>query len=335
MIWLVFGACLLVSFLFSGIEAGILSVNRVRLAHRVKQGDKASIILQGLLERTDRLLITVLVVTNLANIGALVILTRELVGYFGSYGYALALVVFLPMYLLGLELLPKSLFRRFPYRALVAIASPLRLVDTLLTPMHLVGQVVQRLLFGSRPPEQQRMFIGREEFRYLTEQGEQTGVLSRAEREMIGNVVDFRGIVARDVMTPPDPERRIPGTLPVKDFLEKSGTTGVDRWLVLDEKGVVTGIVSAFEVLLERRRDVSVGVYQRRVVTVSPQEPAYSVLRKLRAARAVMAIVRSAAEQAPAGVITWEALIRKLVATASQTPPGSGSAPAVSAGSAT
>jgi Mg2+/Co2+ transporter CorB len=49
-IWLLVVLCLLVSFVFSGIEAGILSVNRVRLKHRVKLRDRAALILELLLE---------------------------------------------------------------------------------------------------------------------------------------------------------------------------------------------------------------------------------------------------------------------------------------------
>ena len=36
MIWVAVVGCFLISFVFSGIEAGILSMNRVRLKHRVK-----------------------------------------------------------------------------------------------------------------------------------------------------------------------------------------------------------------------------------------------------------------------------------------------------------
>jgi CBS domain containing-hemolysin-like protein len=220
------------------------------------------------------------------------------------------------LYLLGLELLPKSIFRRFPYRALALFVGPLRVADVVLAPMHLLGRLVQKVLFGGRPLERQRMFIGREDFRYYAEQSEKTGALTRAEREMITNVVDFRGVVAREVMQAIDPTRCLPGTMSVRDFLEKSGASAHDRWLVTDDSGAITGIVSAFEVLLERRRDVSIGVYQRRVVTVTPQEPAYSILRKLRAARSVIAIVRGPNAATPLGQISWEELIRTLVAAA-------------------
>lgn len=309
--------CLAVSFIFSGVEAGILSVNRVRLAHRAKRREIAALKLERMLAKPERLLVTVLMVTNMANIFALVLGTPKLVSAFGNKGYVVALAVYLPLYLFGLELLPKSLFRRFPYRALAALSEPLRLVDLALTPMHMVGGVVQRLLFGGRPTGQQRLFLGREDFKYLTTEGERTGTLTSAEREMIHNVVDFRAVTAKDVMTPIDPACQIPANAHIGEIIGRTARRGNGRWLVRDDGGTVTGVVDEFEVLIEGRRDVNISVYQRRVVTVGPTEPAYSVLRKLRAARSGMAVVRGPGKH-PIGCVTWEDLIRKLVSAAAR-----------------
>ncbi|RYD70022.1 MAG: DUF21 domain-containing protein, partial [Verrucomicrobiaceae bacterium] len=202
MIWGAIFCFLLISFLFSGIEAGILSVNRVRLKHRVKIKDRAALKLNRLLEHPERLLVTVLVVTNLMNISALLLATQSLVARFGDAGYFYVLIGFLPIYLFGLEVLPKSLFRRFPYRALAAVAEPLRVADALLAPMHAVGWRLSRWIFGQRPPEQQKLFVAREDFKYLTIESEKVGALTPEEREMIHNVVDFRGVTAAEVMVP-------------------------------------------------------------------------------------------------------------------------------------
>ena len=312
---LVIALCLAVSFVFSGIEAGILSVNRVRLAHRAKQREPAALKLKRLLAQPDRLLITVLVVTNMANIFALVLGALSLHDALGRSGYVVALAIYLPLYLFGLELLPKSIFRRFPYRALAALSEPLRLVDLVLSPMHIIGGIAQRLLFGGRPPEQQRLFLGREDFKYLTNEGERTGTLTKTEREMIHNVVDFRGLTAKDVMVPLDPASQISADTPVGSLIGQASRRGREPWFLCDDKGNVTGVVDDFEVLLEGRRDVEASVYQRRIVQVGPNEPAYSVLRKLRAARSTVAAVRGPGTS-PIGRVTWEDLIRKLVSAA-------------------
>ena len=312
--------CLLVSFVFSGIEAGIFSVNRVRLAHRAKQRDRGARTLQGLLANPDRMLITVLIVTNLANIFALVLGTRLLVAKLGQYGYLASLAIYLPVYLFGLELLPKSLFRRFPYRALALLAGPLRFLDLLLTPIHWIGAGAQRLLFGAKPAVQQRLFLGREDFKYMTAESERSGLISKTEREMIHNVVDFRAVTAKDVMTPIDPGEVIRAEDPISRLLSSGSKRGAERWLC-DDGEKITGVVDAFEVLLDGRHDVDAGACQRRIVTVGPNEPAFSVLWKMRAARSTVAVVRGPGPR-PIGRVSWENLIRRLVSVVEQREPG-------------
>ena len=150
MIWLAILIFLLMSFTFSGIEAGILSVNRVRLRHRVKSGDKAAIKLDRLLSHPERMLVTVLLVTNLMNIFAVVLSTLKLVRLIGPAGYAVSGIVWLPVYLLGLELFPKSLFRRFPYRALAVFAELLRVTDLILSPLLWIGARLHGFLIRGR-----------------------------------------------------------------------------------------------------------------------------------------------------------------------------------------
>jgi len=40
MIWLLVALCWIISFLFAGIEAGLLALDPVRLRHRAKSGDR-------------------------------------------------------------------------------------------------------------------------------------------------------------------------------------------------------------------------------------------------------------------------------------------------------
>lgn len=315
MTWLAVALCLLVSFVFSGIEAGILSVNRVRLKHRVKLRDRAALRLNRLLEQPERLLVTVLMVTNLMNIFAITLTTGEFVARFGARGYPLVLAVFLPVYLLGLELLPKSLFRRFPYRALAALTGPLRLADLLLSPLHLIGSAVSGLLFKKRPAPERKLFVAREDFKYLTIESERTGALGKEERQMIHNVVDFRAVTARDVMLPLAQVRTIAAEADLADLLAAIRATGFERWPVVAAGGEITGLVQVFDVALDGRKRGRLEAFQRRIVKVAENEPAYSVLRKLRAARITVAVVSNAQGQ-QLGVVMWEDLVRRLVTMA-------------------
>jgi putative hemolysin len=292
MIWLAVLGCFCVSFVFSGIEAGLLSVNRVRLKHRLKHRDKAAITLNRLLEHPERLLVTVLVVTNLMNIFAITLATQQFVAWFGNAGYFAALAVFLPFYLIGLELLPKSLFRRFPYRSLASLCGPLRLADLALSPFHFVGYRLSKLLIGAHVGERQKLFVAREDFKYLTIESERQGALGKDERQMIHNVVDFRAVKATDVMLPLANVQTISANASIEDLIERSRHANIDR-----QPGSL------------------VESYQRRIVKVNANEPAYSIVRRLRAARVTLAVVLDTTGK-QIGVVAWEDLIRRLVTVA-------------------
>jgi len=315
MIWLAVLGCFLISFVFSGIEAGILSMNRVRLKHRLKHRDRAAIVLNCLLEQPERLLITVLIVTNLMNIFAMTLATQEFARIWGNLGYVIAFVVFLPVYLVGLELLPKSLFRRFPYRAVAALSGPLRLADLLLSPLHYVGYQISKVVIGQRPAERTKLFVAREDFKYLTIESEKQGTLGKDERQMIHNVVDFRAVKAMDVMLPLANVQTIPASAAIEDLIERSHAGNIDRWPLTSETGEIIGLVNVLDVAMDGRRRGVVESYQRRIVKVNYNEPAYSIVRKLRAARVTMAVVLDAAGK-QTGIVTWEDLIRRLVTVA-------------------
>ena len=202
MIWIL--AILLlwtISFFFAGIEAGLLSVDPVRLRHQVKQGRPAALRLDRLTKQPERLLVTVLLVTNFANILGLLILTKLLVSRCGNLGFVLALVIALPIYLFVLSVLPKSLFRRFPFRAVAKLGGVLEGASILLWPVLEIGEWARNLLLPRRA-EARRIFIAREELKQIAVQSEREGSLTSTERAMIHNVVDFRNVRAADVMVP-------------------------------------------------------------------------------------------------------------------------------------
>ncbi len=115
--------CWVVSFFFNGIESGLLSIDPVRFRQNLKRGVPAARRLDRLLKHPERLLATVLLFTNAADILGLLLLTRQLVRSYGNAGFLFALAIALPVYLFLLSVLPKSLFRRFPFRALARLAA--------------------------------------------------------------------------------------------------------------------------------------------------------------------------------------------------------------------
>src|ERR1041385_294216 len=312
MIWIL--AILLlwtVSFFFAGIEAGLLSVDPVRLRHQVKQGRAPALRLDRLTKQPERLLVTVLLVTNFANIVSLLLLTELLVARFGVLGFLIALVIALPFYLFVLSVLPKALFRRFPFRALAKLGGVLEGASILLWPVLEIGEGMRNLLLPRRA-EARRAFIAREELKQIAVQSEREGSLTSTERAMIHNVVDFRNVRAADVMVPLEKAVTVTAETPIDEALRLSAAHSIDRLPVISDDGEAIGLVNTLEILLDDSRRESLGRYMRRLVIARDAEPAYRIIQRLRAARLGLAVVIDA-QRKLIGIVTAEDAIKRLV----------------------
>jgi CBS domain containing-hemolysin-like protein len=313
--WLAILCCWTVSFVFAGIEGGLLAIDPVRLRHHVKQRSRPAIRLNHLLKHPERLLVTVLLVTNFADIFALLLLTRQFVRAFGYIGYLAAFVVALAVYMFVLGVLAKTLFRRFPFRALAALAGLLELTTAILSPVLSLGAVIGRAYLRRRPPEQRRLFAAREEWKQLAIESERQGSLTPAERAMIHNVVDFRAVKILDVMIPLPNVVSISPESSTEDLLARSIATGVDQLPVISAHGAATGVINVLDVLLDQHQPRGLLPYIRRVIATDETESAYRVIRRLRAARLSLATVLDAQKQL-SGVVTVDDMIKRLVRSA-------------------
>ena len=308
--------CWIISFFFNGIESGLLSIDPVRLRQNVKRRVPAAVRLNRLLKHPERLLVTVLLITNAADILGLLLLTRGLVRSFGYAGFAAALVIAFPVYLLLLSVLPKSLFRRFPFRALAHLAGVLEFVTILLSPLLKFGAWLGRLLLPDRAAKNARLFAGREELKQITIQSEREGSLTATERAMIHNVVDFGGVKVREVMLPLSKTVALQPNASTQEALDLSASSDLDRLPIVRPEGQPAGLISVFDILLEHNdENKPLSGYVRRIVTAREDEPAYRVIQRLRAARLGMAAVTTKGQRL-VGVVTTEDLIKRLVSSA-------------------
>ena len=306
--------CWVVSFFFNGIESGLLSIDPVRLRQNLKRGVPAARRLDRLLKHPERLLATVLLFTNAADILGLLLLTSQLVRLCGHAGYLLALVIALPVYLFLLSILPKSLFRRFPFRALARLAGVLELAVMLFSPLLEFGARLGKLVLPARAAKRARLFAAREELKQITTESEREGALTATERAMIHNVVDFSGVKVRDVMLPAAKVVALQPSSSTQEALKLSATCDVDRLPVVPPGGQPSGLVNVLDILLNQNGDKPLGDYVRRILTTTEEEPAYRIVQQLRAARLGLAAVVDQKKNF-CGIVAIEDLIRRLVSS--------------------
>jgi len=314
-IWLLVAGLCATSFLFAGMEAGLLSLDTVRLRHHVKQRTRGARRLARLLRRPERLLVTVLLLTNIADVAALLLATRLLVESFGRGGYLVAVTAAVPIHLFVLGVLPKALFRRFPFRALAALGGLLETAMLVLWPVLEIGRQLGRLLLPRRVSNRARLFAAREELKQVAVQSEREGSLTATERAMIHNVVDFRNVQGRDVMMPLAQCETVQPHTSVQTVRALSRSSGLGRFPVISAEGQAVGIINVLDLLLDEGEAKSLAKYIRRIVTATDTEPAYRIIQRLRAARLGLAAVVDAQKRL-LGITTEEEMIKRLVRSA-------------------
>jgi putative hemolysin len=305
--------CVLMTFLFAGIEAGVLSVNRVRLRHNALDGDESAQILEKLLAQPTRLTATVVLVQFAARSLGLGLLFAAVAGWFGPIGGSLAFVAAIPFLSLCLEFFPKALFRRLPFPALVFFARMLQAFSFLLAPFSILAEKAAGPLLRLASEKSSRRLASVSEIRKAINEAADRGDLLPKQKHFMHSLLNGRETTALNLAVQKNDMISVRPDADIKEATGLSKATGMDRLPVTDRQGNIQGILSIFDLLIdgtEKGRAIS---YCRRPVQVYEDEAAIEVLAKLRAARTSMATVLRRKDDQPLGILPAERIVRKLL----------------------
>lgn len=326
MIWGILSVCLLLSFVLSGLESAILSVSLVRVRHCASEeaSRPGSRWLAEAFSHRERLLSGVLLLNDVVTLLAFAILTKALVASFAATGYLLAFAVSLPVYLFAFELVPKSLFERFPYRLLLFFVPFLWCVENSLGRVLALASLLPRTLRPEERPDDAAAdeeteaappladTTGRQEFRSITDIIARQGLIGPSETRLIGNILDFPRIEVSRIMIPLERVTAVPLDLPVRRVLELSREERLEQLPVLGPEGSIVGLVNVFELLRHSDPSGKVVQFMRRIVRARPGDSARDVLIQLRASGVQLAVV-SDTDGRPLGIASAEDIIARML----------------------
>ena len=219
---------LLVSAFFSIAETAMMSINRLRLRHLVRQGNVAARRTQLLLDRTDRLLSVILIGNKLANTAATSLVAALSIYDLGAqqWGLAAATVLIAFLILVFSEVTPKIIGASYPEPIALASSFVLRPILWVATPLvwfvNLFVQVILRVLRVSTTRGADAQRVTPEELRTLVLEG--SSFIPVQHRSMLLNVFDLEALSVDDVMTPRASIEGIDLDQPLEAILEQLTT---------------------------------------------------------------------------------------------------------------
>lgn len=314
--WAAAAAGLACSALFSGVETGIYTVNRVRLHLRDHQGQRSAQVLRHLLNRPTATLGTLLIGNNVANYmgssALTVIVTAAGAGELQAIALNVALVT--PLLFIFGETLPKDLFSAHADRLTYFFARPLlwlrRLctVTGLLPLILLVSRGVSALL---RMPASTQPFHPRRMVGSLVREAAGHGVLSDEQSAIVERVLALAGDRVRDEMVPWPAVVKVSVTDPPARLWELADTTSFSRFPALDGAGKVVGVVSLYDALLHLPEECPpIAELARPVPALGPGEPLRAALAKLQREHARLALVAERGQTL--GIVTIKDLVEPI-----------------------
>ena len=194
---------ILLSAFFSSSETGMMSLNRYRLRHLVKQKHRGAMRASRLLDRPDRLIGVILIGNNFVNILASAIATMIALRLMGDAGVAVATAMLTLVILIFAEVTPKTVAAIKPEQVAFPASLILSPLLKLLYPfVWLVNTICNGLLrmLGFNAAAKVNDHLSSEELRTIVH--EAGALIPRRNQSMLLSILDLDTVTVEDIMIP-------------------------------------------------------------------------------------------------------------------------------------
>lgn len=193
---------LLLSAFFSATETAFTSLNRIKMKNMANDDVKNAKLVLKLEEQYDKLLSTILIGNNIANIGMTAIATVMFVALLGgSLGPTASTVVMTVAVLIFGEISPKNIAKEHPEGFALFAAPIMRGLMLLFTPLNVFFSLWKKLL-GKLFGTQENGSYTEDELITIVEEAQIGGSIGKEQQELITNAIEFDDLEAIDVITP-------------------------------------------------------------------------------------------------------------------------------------
>ncbi len=315
---LIISVLIVLSAFFSGSEAALLSVNKIRIRHLADTGNNKAKVVVKLLEDPEQFLTAILIGNNIANITASILAANAALSIFGDSGIAIATGIMTLFILVFGEVLPKTLAQRHSESASLKIAKPIKLVIYILGPVvWIITAFVNSLIVILGGKERvKHPFVTEEFIKMLLRVGEKEGTIEKHEREMIHKVFEFTDVKAHSVMTPREKIVCIEDSETLDNALALINRSGHSRIPVYKKTfDNVVGMIYAKDLLKFRDSELErISVHQilRPVLVVKAGRKISSMLKELQQEKMNISVVMDD-NMKIIGLVSIEDILEELV----------------------
>lgn len=319
------------SFLCSILEAVLLSITPTFLNVKKQEGKAYAETLEELKTDVDKPLIAILTLNTIAHtVGAILVGVQAKVAYAEMYGsetksifgiqytedimVGVVSTIMTILILVASEIIPKTIgatywkkLANFTAKALVILIWPLKITGILW-----LLQLTTKLIGGKGHGS----ILSREDFHAMTQIAEDEGVFQENESKVIKNMLAFKDVRAKDIMTPRTVMKVADERTTVETFFNENQNLRFSRIPVFkDDIDDITGLVLKDEVYKEMANDnnsKTLSELKRNILVTNRNIPIPQLLDELVANKNHMALVVDEYGSV-SGIVTMEDVIETLL----------------------
>ena len=305
------------SFLCSLWEAVLLSITPSYAQIQVQQGGALGRRLQAFKENIDRPLAAILTLNTIAHtVGAIGVGDQAARIWADTNplitGLAVPVAMTLAILVLS-ELIPKTLGANYWKELAPFTARSLSWVIRLLAPLVWFSQLVT----SSLKKKEVGSAFTRSDFLAMADIGARHGVFEQHESDIIGSLLGFRAVRAKDVMTPRTVVKAAPACQTLGDFFRDNRELRFSRIPIYENgsRDQVIGYVlkdAVLAAMVEGRQDDLLVTLKREFIAVEREYPMLELFKRFIASREHIALVVDEFG-GMAGIVTMEDVIETLL----------------------
>ncbi|HHC79659.1 MAG TPA: HlyC/CorC family transporter [Flavobacteriia bacterium] len=275
------------SFLCSILEAVLLSVTPTFLNVKKKEGKAFATTLEKLKKDVDRPLIAILTLNTIAHtVGAILVgkQAEKLYGNGDNYGVFIISALMTFLILVASEIIPKTIgatywkqLANFTSKVLIILIFPLKWTGILWLLQLATKLIGNKGHHGS--------VLSREDFHVMTDIAHEEGVFEEAESKVIKNLLNFKKIQVKDIMTPRTVLKIASEDQNIKDFFDENKNLRFSRIPIYkDNTDNITGYIlkdDVYKDLAEGKDTKTLADLKRKILVVHRNVPIPNLFEKL------------------------------------------------------
>ncbi len=305
------------SFLCSILEAVLLSVTPTFINVKVNEGKTYAKNLEALKKDVDRPLIAILTLNTIAHTVGAILVGVQAEKVFGNGDNSIFIVSALMTILILVlsEIIPKTIGATY-WKGLANFTS--KALNVLIFPLKWTGllwllQLTTKLIGGKG---HHGSVLSREDFHAMTDIAHEEGVFAESESKVIKNLLTFKEVMAKDIMTPRTVMKTEDENTSVSDFFAANQTLRFSRIPVFSgSPDNISGLVLKDEVYKEMANDngeKKLADIKRDIIIINRNLPIPELFEQLVESRNHMALVVDEYGSV-SGLVTMEDVIETLL----------------------